>query len=57
MISTALIWMVWDFYLYINKLPTMSDLITGFSMYSPILPFILGVLIGHWTWPTYIRKD
>ena len=58
MIVTALSWGFYDLYLYyrikVKKeivTKTLSQLITGFSYYSPMLPFILGVLIGHWMWP------
>lgn len=56
MIITALVWIVWDIYLYVKKdkdarIKTISIIITEFAWYSPMLPFIIGLLCGHWFWP------
>ena len=56
MIVTALLWIIWDIYLYVRKekhpeTKTISVIITEFSYYSPMLPFIAGLLCGHWFWP------
>lgn len=52
MLGTALVWIVIDVFLYVNrkKVATISEVITHFARYSPMLPFILGVLMGHWLW-------
>lgn len=51
-IATALIWIVVDVILYLNikKTSTISQVITKFSYYSPMVPFIVGLLAGHWFW-------
>lgn len=51
-IATALVWIIVDVWLYLrkNKLSTISQVITGFSWYSPMVPFIVGLLAGHWFW-------
>lgn len=55
LISTAVIWIVWDIYLYVRmkdgkQVSTLSMILTDFSWYSPALPFFAGVLMGHWWW-------
>lgn len=50
-IATSLIWIVYDIYAYATrKEKTISRVITSASWYSPMPPFILGLLIGHWLW-------
>lgn len=56
LIVTCLIWIIWDLVLYVKRqgddnVSTLSMMITGFSWYSPALPFAAGVLMGHWFWP------
>jgi hypothetical protein len=56
MIVCALIWIVWDIILFIQRkegprVSTISMIITSFSWYSPALPLIAGILMGHWFWP------
>lgn len=29
---------------------TISDVVTSASFAAPIIPFALGVLVGHWLW-------
>jgi len=51
-------WGGWDIYAWVNDTnATISVYITDFSMYSPMLPFVFGVLIGHWLWPAKGSKD
>lgn len=54
-IATALVWLVFDIFAFVTKkYETFSDKITRWSYYSPIMPFILGVLMGHWFWTTNV---
>jgi hypothetical protein len=55
-IVTALVWLIWDVYLYIKmksdpNVWTISMILTQFSWYSPALPFVAGFLMGHWFFP------
>jgi len=56
MIGTALLWIIWDIYLFVKRqkdprVSTLSMILTQFSWYSPALPLIAGILMGHWFWP------
>lgn len=33
-----------------KKQSTISSVITKYSFKYPIIPFILGALVGHWLW-------
>ena len=51
-IVTFIIWIGWDIYAFLfGKDATLSVVITDWSYYSPMWPFVWGVLIGHWLWP------
>jgi hypothetical protein len=43
----------WDVYLTVNKFPgdTISEVMLKVAKDHPILPFIIGVIIGHLFWP------
>jgi len=47
---TAISWLVWDVVAYAKGKKTISYYFTNWAYYSPMVPFILGVLIGHWFW-------
>jgi hypothetical protein len=49
-VVTALIWIFWDIYVYIKGKKTISHYITNWSYYSPVIPFAVGFLCGHWFW-------
>lgn len=51
-IVTFLVWLAVDIYLYVNrdKFSTISEVITTWSYYTPIVPLIAGFLLGHWFW-------
>ena len=56
MIVSVLIWIIWDIVLFIQRkedprVSTISMIITKFAWYSPVLPLIAGILMGHWFWP------
>jgi hypothetical protein len=48
-VATILI-LVWDLYLYIDKYPdnTISQIIIKRTKSRPIIPFLCGLLMGHW---------
>jgi len=55
-IGTVVLWFVWDIVLYTlrgkdPRVSTISMKLTAFSWYSPALPMVAGILIGHWFWP------
>ncbi len=51
-IVTFVIWVVWDIYAYFAaEDATLSVVITDWAYYSPMWPFLWGVLMGHWFWP------
>lgn len=47
---TAIVWLVWDIIAYLTEKKTLSYYIVNWSHYSPMIPFITGVLMGHWFW-------
>ena len=51
--ATAILLIGWDIYVAGNRMPgdTISELLLDFSIKHPIIPFILGVLVGHLFWP------
>lgn len=53
---TALVWLVWDVVAYVNDYKTLSYYIVNWAYYSPMLPFISGVLVGHWFWTGRVSK-
>jgi hypothetical protein len=50
MIGTATIWLIWDVYLYAKEKETISEKMYKASKVSTIVPFMFGVLCGHWFW-------
>jgi len=55
-IVTALTWMFWDIYAYLYKKKTISRVFTEKSFYSPMIPFIVGVLCGHFFWVAQVCR-
>jgi len=55
-IATGLIWLLWDVVAYFGDFPTLSREITNFSYYSPLAPFVIGFLCGHWFFPVKVDK-
>ena len=47
---TAIVWLIWDLYAYLKDKKTLSYYIVNWSYYSPMVPFIAGVICGHWFW-------
>jgi len=55
-IGTVVLWLAWDIVLYFKRtedprVSTISMKLTAFSWYSPALPMVAGILMGHWFWP------
>lgn len=43
---------IWDVYAYLNEEnSTFSVIITDWAYYTPLVPFLFGMLMGHWFWP------
>lgn len=54
---TAVVWLGYDIYAYLtNGVTTISAEIVAFSWYSPLAPFALGMIMGHFYWP-YCREE
>jgi hypothetical protein len=47
---TAILWLGYDIYLYAKKRETISEVIYKASKVSVMVPFITGLLCGHWFW-------
>lgn len=59
MIVTVVIWIIWDIYAYVDGggVSTFSVIITDSSLYSPMIPLVCGILMGHWFWPAKGSND
>jgi hypothetical protein len=51
---TAVVWLIWDIYAYLTDRKTLSYYITRWSFYTPMVPFIIGFLMGHWLWTSIV---
>jgi hypothetical protein len=50
MLGTAIVWLVWDVYLYAYDKETISQKMYKASKITMVIPFMFGVLCGHWFW-------
>ena len=46
----ALLWIIWDVYLYVTNKETISRKINKWGLNILPLTFIAGFLCGHWFW-------
>lgn len=53
LVVLAAVW-VWDWYAIVKQQPkeTVSAMLLEWSQAWPILPFMVGVIIGHIFWPS-----
>lgn len=52
MITVTIALVLWDVFAYLNEEnATFSVIITDWSWYTPWVPFVFGVLMGHWVFP------
>ena len=53
LVGVTLLLIVWDVYAATNKAgdDTISEVVLGFARRHPVIPFLLGVLMGHLLWP------
>lgn len=53
MIATAALIILWDIYVAVEPTPgdTISEVLLGWAMQHPIIPFAIGVVCGHLFWP------
>lgn len=57
-IASFVIWIAWDIYAYFfGTDSTLSVVVTDWSHYTPMWPFLFGVLMGHWFWPAKRSGD
>jgi len=51
--GVSLLLIVWDIYAATNKErgDTISEVVLDFARRHPVIPFLLGVLMGHLLWP------
>ena len=51
--AVTLLLIAWDIYVATNKQKgdTISEVVLGFARRHPVIPFALGVLMGHLLWP------
>lgn len=58
-IASIFVWIVWDIVAYTShgKFSTISEVITEWSFYSPSAVLGIGIVVGHWFWPVYVKKD
>jgi len=42
---------IFDVLLYALNMATISQVVTEVSFYTPFLPLLFGILLGHWLWP------
>lgn len=49
-IATALIWLIVEIYVIYVKKQTISNAMYDYAKNMPIVPFIIGLLMGHWFW-------
>ena len=49
-IATALVWFVFEMYVLIAKKQTISNAMYELAKRNPSLPFVIGLLMGHWFW-------
>ena len=54
-IYTLTVWLMLDIMCYYKNLPTLSSKVRDWTIRYPILPFIVGFIVGlvsgHWWWP------
>tara|TARA_R110000744_G_C19102445_1_gene533741 strand:- start:234 stop:428 length:195 start_codon:yes stop_codon:yes gene_type:complete len=49
-IITAIIWLIVEIYVLYYKKQTISSAMYSYAKNMPIIPFIIGLLMGHWFW-------
>lgn len=49
-IVTAMVWLGFEVYVIIYKKQTISNAMYDFATKMPMVPFIIGLLMGHWFW-------
>ena len=49
-IITAIIWLLVEIYVLLAGKQTISNAVYKYAQRMPILPFIMGLLVGHWLW-------
>jgi hypothetical protein len=47
-LATAIVWLIWDLYLYFSNKETISQKIIKWNKISIMICFLFGFLMGHW---------
>lgn len=52
LVAVGVVLIAWDIWLYVSPAPadTISRVLFDTATEHPILPFVFGVLAGHWFW-------
>lgn len=54
--AVTVLLVIWNVYVAIaSPADTISQVIFGWAGVYPVLPFVIGVLMGHWFWPQIKR--
>ena len=51
MIGSTVALVAFDIVVAVTGKPTISQKVRSYAGKYPMIPFALGVLIGHWLWP------
>jgi hypothetical protein len=57
LLACAALLIGWDIYVAANPTPgdTISEITLAFAQKHPVLPFALGVIMGHLFWPQRVK--
>lgn len=54
LIASVVVWIIYDVYVFVfdrENDSTISEVMWRVSRDYPIVPFAVGVIMGHWFWP------
>lgn len=53
LLGITVLLIIWDLYVANTATPgdTISELVLGYAREHPVVPFIFGVIMGHFFWP------
>jgi hypothetical protein len=59
LLSVTIGLIAWDIHLATNPVQgdTISEIILKLAYQHPVLPFIVGILCGHFFWPQRVEKE
>ncbi len=58
LVTIVLVAIVWDIVVAVNRTPgdTISELTLSWAHEHPVLPFCIGIVVGHLFWPQYRQR-